>query len=104
MPIETIYILARNNLASLFAQVTDEHEALFNPVFREDIRFRAETNHKWEVRIDFGNDTFRLLGFMDRGNLVILTNGFAKKTEKTPPTKIRLAEQGKHDYESRRNG
>ncbi len=59
----------------------------------------------WEVRIDFGNDTFRILGFFEKGNLVILTNGFAKKTEKTPPNEIRLAEQRKKDYESRkRNG
>jgi phage-related protein len=39
----------------------------------------------WEVRIQFGNDIFRLLGFFDGGNLLILTNGFAKKTQKTPP-------------------
>lgn len=52
----------------------------------------------WEVRVDFGSDTFRLLGFMDRGNLVILTNGFAKKTQKTPTAEIKLAEQRKTDY------
>jgi phage-related protein len=34
----------------------------------------------------------------------MLTNAFAKKTEKTPPNEIRLAEQRKKDYESRRNG
>lgn len=62
------------------------------------------TDDIWEVRIDSGNDTFRLLGFMDKGNLVILTNGFAKKTERTPPNEIRIAEQRKRDYESRRNG
>jgi phage-related protein len=58
----------------------------------------------WEVRIDFGNDTFRLLGFLEKGNLVILTNGFVKKTQRTPPSEIRLAEKRKIDYESRRNG
>ena len=54
--------------------------------------------------IDFGSDTFRLLGFYEKGNLIILTNGFAKKTEKTPPKEISLAEQRKKDYENRRNG
>ena len=34
----------------------------------------------WEVRIQFGNDIFRLLGFFDGGTLLILTNGVAKKT------------------------
>ena len=59
------------------------------------------TNGIWEVRIDFGGDTFRLLGFFDKGNLVILTNGFAKKTQKTPATEISLAEQRKSDYQRR---
>ncbi len=62
------------------------------------------TDDLWEVRVDFGNDTFRLLGFMEKGNLVVLTNGFAKKTEKTPLNEIKLAEQRKKDYESKKNG
>ncbi|NOT47478.1 MAG: type II toxin-antitoxin system RelE/ParE family toxin [Acidobacteria bacterium] len=63
------------------------------------------TDGIWEVRIDAGSDTFRLLGFFDKGNIVVLTNGFAKKTGKTPLGEIRLAEQRKNDYEKRkRNG
>ncbi len=58
----------------------------------------AGTDDIWEVRIDSGNDTFRLLGFFDKGNLVILTNGFAKKTERTPRNEINLAEKRKRDY------
>ena len=60
------------------------------------------TDDIWEVRIDAGNDTFRLLGFFDKGSLVILTNGFAKKTKKTPTSEISLAEQRKKDYENRK--
>ena len=60
------------------------------------------TDGIWEVRIDAGNDTFRILGFFDKGNIVVLTNGFAKKTEKTPPGEIRLAEQRKNEYEKQR--
>ena len=52
----------------------------------------------WEVRVEFGGNAFRLLGFMDKGSLVILTNGFAKKTQKTPTTEISLAERRKADY------
>lgn len=62
------------------------------------------TDDIWEVRIDSSSDTFRILGFLEKGNFVILTNAFAKKTEKTPPSEIRLAEQRKKDYESRKNG
>lgn len=59
------------------------------------------TDNIWEVRVDFGGDTFRLLGFFDKGNLIILTNGFAKKTQKTPTSEINLAEQRKTDYQNR---
>jgi phage-related protein len=52
----------------------------------------------WEVRVDSGKDTFRLLGFMDKGSLVILTNGFAKKSQNTPVSEIELAQQRKKDY------
>ena len=62
------------------------------------------TDDIWEVRVDSGNDIFRLLGFFEKGNFVVLTNAFAKKTDKTPPNEIRLAEQRKRDYESQRNG
>ena len=56
----------------------------------------------WEVRVQFGNDIFRLLGFFDGGILLILTNGFAKKTQKTPPQEIALAVRRKNDYLARR--
>ena len=59
------------------------------------------TDGIWEVRIDFGSDTFRLLGFMNKGNLVVLTNGFAKKSQKTPASEIDLAEMRRKDYLSR---
>jgi phage-related protein len=45
------------------------------------------TDGLWEVRAEFGGNAFRLLGFWDKGNLIILTNGFAKKTQKTPTGK-----------------
>ncbi|MEW5830101.1 MAG: type II toxin-antitoxin system RelE/ParE family toxin [Chloroflexota bacterium] len=57
----------------------------------------------WEVRIQFGNDIFRLLGFFDGGTLLILTNGFAKKTQQTPLQEIDLAVRRKKEYLARRN-
>lgn len=55
----------------------------------------------WEIRIQFGNDIFRLLGFFEDGSLLILTNGFAKKTQKTPPQEIALAIRRKNEYLAR---
>ena len=60
------------------------------------------TDDLWEVRAEFGGNAFRLLGFWDEGRLIILTNGFAKKTQKTPEREIALAEQRKRDYLNRR--
>jgi len=62
------------------------------------------TDDIWEVRVQFGGDIFRLLGFFDEDEdmLVVLTNGFAKKTQKIPPQEIKLAEQRKQDYLSRK--
>ena len=60
------------------------------------------TSDLWEVRVQLGNDAIRLLGFFDGGRLVVLTNGFAKKTQKTPTRELALAEQRKRDYLFRR--
>ena len=60
------------------------------------------TDELWEVRAEFGGDAFRMLGFWDEGRLIILTNGFAKKTQKTPEREIALAKQRKRDHLSRR--
>ena len=56
------------------------------------------TDGIWEVRAAHGNNAFRLLGFFDYGNLVILTNGFAKKTHKNSHEEIEVAEKRKKDY------
>jgi phage-related protein len=58
----------------------------------------------WEIRAQHGGDTFRLIGFFDGPQLLILTSGFAKKTQKTPRQEIALAEQRRQDYLSRRRG
>ncbi|WP_017318122.1 type II toxin-antitoxin system RelE/ParE family toxin [Mastigocladopsis repens] len=62
----------------------------------------VNTDDIWEVRVQLGNNTFRLLGFFEDDNLIVLTNGFAKKTQKTPSLEIELAEQRKRDYLSRK--
>lgn len=56
------------------------------------------TDNIWEARIQFGGNAFRILGFEHGGRFIILTNGFAKKTQKTPQSEIALAEQRKRQY------
>jgi len=62
----------------------------------------VNTEDIWEVRVISSSNIFRLLGFFDGNNLVILTNGFAKKTQKTPKKEIKLAEKRKKDYLERK--
>ena len=52
----------------------------------------------YEVRIESGGNIYRLLGFLYHGNFVILTNGFQKKTQKTPKNEISVCEQRMNDF------
>lgn len=60
------------------------------------------TDDIWEVRAILGNNTFRLLGFYDGPNLIVLTSGFAKKTNKVPKQVIETAEERKRNYYRRK--
>jgi phage-related protein len=62
----------------------------------------VNTDNIWEVRVQIGNDILRFLGFLDDGNFVVLTNGFQKKTQKTPRPEIDIAESRKRDYFQRK--
>ena len=65
---------------------------------RQYLKKLVNTQDIWEVRVQFGGNTFRLLGFFDGSTLIILTNGFAKKSQKTPRQEIELATRRKNDY------
>ena len=60
------------------------------------------TDDIWEVRVQYGNNIFRLFGFFDGKDLVVLNHAFTKKTQKVPNKEIKIAEQRKKDYFSRR--
>jgi len=62
----------------------------------------VNTDDLWEVRIQVGNNIFRLLGFLDGESLVILNHAFQKKTQKTPKKEIQIAETRKKNYLNRR--
>jgi phage-related protein len=51
-----------------------------------------------------GSHSFRLLGFLAVDEFVVLTNGFKKKSQKTPKQEIELAERRKADYLARNGG
>jgi phage-related protein len=58
------------------------------------------TDGLFEIRVKIGSDIFRIFCFFDRGNLVVLANGFQKKTQKTPKNEIEKALKIKAEYEN----
>lgn len=55
----------------------------------------------FELRIKQSSNISRVLYFFYVNNKAILTNGFIKKTQKTPSSEIKLAKKYKKDYERR---
>ena len=41
------------------------------------------TDGLYEIRVQLGSDIFRIFCFFDQGQLVVVTSGFQKKTQKT---------------------
>ena len=52
----------------------------------------------FELRVKQGSDIVRCLYFFQRGHIVILTNGFTKKTDKTPKKEIEKAKRYREDW------
>lgn len=55
----------------------------------------------FEIKAKQGSNITRVLYFFYIGNKIILTNGFIKKSQKTPPSEIDLAKKYRAEYEKR---
>ena len=64
------------------------------------LKYLENTNGLYEIRVQQGSDVFRIFCFFDQGQLVVLANGFQKKTQKTPKQEIEKALKIKEEYES----
>jgi phage-related protein len=63
------------------------------------------TEGLYETKYTLGSDIWRVFCFFDEGRLVILLNGFQKKTQKTPKSEISIALRLKEEYfEEKRKG
>ncbi len=58
------------------------------------------TDGLYEIRVQSGSDIFRVFCFFDQGQLIVLANGFQKKTQTTPKKEIEMALKIKAEYES----
>jgi phage-related protein len=52
----------------------------------------------YEIRVQAGSNIYRIFCFFDEGDLVVLGNGFQKKTQKTPKNELRQALKIMKDY------
>lgn len=52
----------------------------------------------YEIRAESGGNIYRVFFIFDNGNIVILFNGFQKKTQKTPESEINKAMNLKKEY------
>jgi phage-related protein len=64
------------------------------------LKHLENTEGLYEIRVQSGNDIFRIFCFFDKGQLVVLANGFQKKTQKTSKQEIIKALKIKHEYEN----
>jgi phage-related protein len=64
---------------------------------------RKLTNEIFELRVKQFDRIFRVLFFYQPGMLIVITPGFQKKTEQTPPAEIARAEQLRKIWIKHRN-
>ncbi len=60
------------------------------------------TDGLYEIRIQQGSNIYRIFCFFDEGRLIVLANGYQKKTQKTSKKEIDLALKIKAEYENER--
>ena len=56
------------------------------------------TDGLYEIRIEYGSNIYRIFCCFDEGNIIVLFNGFQKKSQKTPQTEIQKAIKIKKEY------
>ena len=61
------------------------------------------TDGLYEIRVQAGSDIYRIFSFFDEGNLIILLNGFQKKSDRTPKGEIDRAERLRKEYYNEKN-
>ena len=58
----------------------------------------TRTDGLYEIRIEYQGNIYRVFCCFDQGKVVVLFNGFQKKTQKTPQSEIETALKIKDEY------
>ncbi len=77
--------------------------SIIERVPRKFLQYMEGTDGLYEVRVEVGSNIFRIFCCFDEGRLVVLFNGFQKKTQKTPKSEIERAEKLKAEYFKQKN-
>ena len=56
------------------------------------------TNGLYEIRVEFQGNIYRIFCCFDEGQVVILVNGFQKKSQKTPSGELERAMKIRNEY------
>ena len=65
---------------------------------RNHLKALTGTDGLMEMRTQLGGNIYRVFCFFDEGQIIVLTNGFQKKTEKTPRNEIERAMRIREEY------
>jgi phage-related protein len=52
----------------------------------------------YEIRVEYGSNIFRIFCFFNKGKIVVLLNGYQKKTQKTSSKEIEMANKLMNEY------
>lgn len=86
-------IKTKAKIIAMIKRLEDSGHSLLKPPEAKKL-----TDHIWELRIRYKSNTYRLLFFTQPDKSFIITNGFIKKTDKTPSKEIEKAEKYRKDY------
>lgn len=95
---------------SLDKNVQEKIEYVFKVIRTVDrvpqkfLKHIESTDGLYEIRIKIGSDIYRVFSCFDEGKIVILFNGFQKKSQKTPKNEIEKALRLKQEYFENKKG
>lgn len=101
-------ILYKNYFTDFYLMQSDKVQEKIEFVFKvictvqrvpkKFLQHMSGTEGLYEIRVEIESNIYRIFCCFDKGNIVILFNGFQKKTQKTPKEEMDLALKLKDDY------
>lgn len=98
----------KNYYLDFFIKLKPEEQKKFNwtlqliatieRVPQKYFKYIADSKGIYEIRVEVSSNIYRVFSFFDEEKMIILINGFQKKTQKTPKREIELAEKLRKEY------